>query len=265
MNALAAVLLLAAAAAAEVREINSMREIESELTPGTLLVFDIDNTLLEPVGSIGSDQWYDYLVKAFRRDGLSEPESQTRAQAAWRHALGIVQVRPVEAITPALVRAQQQRGLKVMALTARGPEDAERTLRQLRSAGIELQGTSVHPAPLRVPQAEIESDQDAAFSGGVLLVGEGPNKGKALAGFLRKLGQRPQRVVFVDDKPHHARNVDAALGAAGIPCTAFRYGAADERVRAFNEIMGEASTPAAAELLFHGRTGLERQTERHPH
>ena len=66
---------------------------------------------------------------------------------------------------------------------------------------------------------------------------------------------KPAKIVFADDKPHHAKNVDAALTAAGIPSVSFRYGATDAKVRAFNEVMGEAGDKAAAELLFHGRTG----------
>ena len=87
----------------------------------------------------------------------------------------------------------------------------------------------------------------------MLFVGEGVDKGRLLVEFLQHIGLRPERVVFADDKPHHARNVDAALAAAGIPAVAFRYGAADARVRAFNEVMDEAADPASAALLFHGR------------
>lgn len=130
MNAFPLLLLLAAAARADVREIKSMAEIVPEIRSTTLLVLDIDNTLVEPVGNIGSDQWYYYL---------------------------------------------------------------------------------------------------------------------------EKIGMKPTRVVFADDKPHHAKSVDAALTVAGIACVAFRYGAADEKVRAFKEVMSEAQDKAGAEMLFHGR------------
>ena len=47
--------------------------------------------------------------------------------------------------------------------------------------------------------------------------------------------------------------MDAALTAAGIANVSFRYGAADAKVRAFNEVMGEAADKASADLLFHGQ------------
>ena len=247
MRLLLTLLLCASFAHAEVREIASMKEIEPALAPGTLLVFDIDNTLLSPVGNIGSDQWYYYLAKAIARDepALDEAAVQAKADDIWTRTLDRVKVKPVEELTPALVHAQQARGLQVMALTARAESDAPATFRQLAAIGVDLTVNAVHAGDLR--------DAGGFFSHGVLFVGEGVDKGRFLADFLRRIALKPARVVFADDKPHHARNVDAALGGAGIPVIAFRYGAADARVRAFNEVMDEAADPASAALLFLGK------------
>lgn len=205
-----------------------MAEIRPELTTSTLLIFDIDNTLVEPVGNIGSDQWYYYIEKAYARDGLDSAAAEAKAGETWSWALATVKVKPVEDTTPALVREQQRRGVKIMALTARDAKDAPATFRQLKDIGVDL-GTNV------------------------VFVGDGPDKGKALVAELKKRKLKPAKVVFVDDKPHHVKNVDAALTAAGIPSVSFRYGAADAKVRAFNAVMAEAGDKANAELLFHGR------------
>lgn len=244
-----ALLLPAPGARAEVREIKSMAEIVSEIRPTTLLVFDLDNTLVEPVGNIGSDQWYDYLLTAYRRDGLDADAAEKKAAETWTRTLGQVAVKPVEALTPLLVREEQKRGLKILALTARGPEDAAATFSQLQAVGLDLASSAVSKDDLRLPPAGL-------YRRGVYFVGDG-DKGKALLALLEKVGLRPTRVVFVDDKPHHARNVDAALTGAGIPCVAFRYGAADEKVRMFKEVMSEASDARSAALLFHGREALK--------
>lgn len=248
MKILFALLFLAITAHAEVREIASMAEIEPALEPGTLLVFDIDNTLVEPVGNIGSDQWYYYLAKAIARDepGLDAAAVAAKADAIWSKTLETIEVKPVEALTPALVRAQQTRGLQVMALTARAAIDTTATFRQLKDIGIDLERNGVHAGDLAVGGGSL-------YSHGVLFVGEGTDKGTLLVDFLQRTGLKPARIVFADDKPKHATNVDAALAKAGIPVIAFRYGAADAKVRAFNAVMDEAATPAAAALLFHGR------------
>ena len=244
--------LLASALHAEVREIKYMAEIVPSLDTSTLLIFDIDNTLLEPVGNIGSDQWYYYVAKAARRDGLSNQDADAAADAAWRRTLATVKVKPVEALTPGLARAQQERGVTVMALTARGAEDESDTLRQFKEAGLDLTARPAAPGRMILPKAELGTAQDGVFSSGVMLMGDG-DKGKALLGFLKKIGRKPARVVFVDDKEKNVKNVDAALTAAGVQILAFRYGATDEKVRAFNAVMSEAGDKASAELLFHGR------------
>lgn len=241
-------LLLALPAAAEVVEIKSMKEIQPKLEPGTLVVFDIDNTLVEPVGNIGSDQWYYYLVKAVARDDakLTPEQAEEKAAEIWTRTLGTVAVKPVEELTPAFIKHIQSRGLKTMALTARGREDVAATFAQLKAIGVDLAAKPVHGK-------DHEAADKGFYSRGVFFAGEGPDKGVALVRFLKAIGLAPKAVVFVDDKPHHARNVDAALTAAGIPVASFRYGAADAKVAAFNAVMGEADTAEKAELLFKGK------------
>lgn len=247
MKSLALALLLPALGArAEVREIKSMSEITADIRPTTLLVFDLDNTLVEPAGNIGSDQWYDYVVKALRRDGLDPDAAEKRAGELWTRLLGTVKAKPVEDLTPILIREEQKRGVKILALTARGPEDAAATFAQLQAIGVDLEKSAV-------TKDDMAFAPKGLYSRGVYFVGDGPEKGKALLALLEKIGMRPTRVVFVDDKPRHAKSVDAAMTAVGIPCVSFRYGAADEKVRAFNEVMSEASDKASAEMLFHGR------------
>lgn len=241
-----ALALLVSSARCEVREIKSLAAIVPELTPGTLLVFDIDNTMVEPVGNIGSDQWYYYLEKAYRRDGLDPAAAEAKAGETWAKAQGTVKVKPVEELTPALVREQQKRGLKILALTARGASDAPATFAQLSAIGVDLAASAVR-------KDDLADSPKGFYSRGVLFVGDGPDKGKTLVAFLKKIGLRPAKVVFADDKPHHAKNVDEALTAAGIATVSFRYGAADAKVRAFNEVMSEASDARNAELLFYGR------------
>lgn len=248
----ALLLLLALPASAEVREIASMAEIVPSLATGTLVVFDIDNTLVEPVGNIGSDQWYSYLVKAVSRDdaGLTPEQAEAKAGEAWAKSLAAVKVKPVEALTPGLIADAQKRGLRVMALTARGPEDAAATYAQLKAVGVDLPNKTVSPMELRPAPGTL-------YARGVLFAAD-RNKGELLVGFLKQLALRPAAVVFADDKLHHAKNVDAALAAAGIPAVSFRYGAADAKVKAFNDVMGEADTADAAGLLFHGRSDTKR-------
>lgn len=241
-----AVLLCAASARAEMREIKTMADVVPAIATGTLLVLDIDNTTLEPTGQLGSDQWYYYLIKAFQRDeGIGADAAEMKAVAAWTKTLPKVRVKPVETLTPDFIRTQQKRGIKVMALTARGPEDEQATFAQLKAVGVDY---SINP-PVK---KDLKTPNNGSFKRGVFFQGEGPSKGETLLAFIKANGLKPARVVFVDDKLKHATSVEKVLREGGVSVITFRYGAADAKVKFFNDMMEEAATKASAEMLFRG-------------
>ncbi len=222
--------LLFVSCRAEVREISALREILPELTPGTLLVLDLDNTLIRPAGNLGSDQWYYFLVRKFReRDGLSAAAAEHAAMALWNRVQPSLRMQTVEPETARVIRAEQNRGLLTLGLTARTPDIAGTTIAQLRGVGVNLARHTVPTRNVTWPTAT-----PVLFKRGVLFVGEGHEKGRALLQFLQFAGLRPARIVFLDDKRGHVVSVDRAARAAGVPCVAFRYSATDRWVEEFN-------------------------------
>ncbi len=222
--------LLRAWGHAEIREITTLRQITPELRAGTLLVFDIDNTLIEPEGNLGSDQWFYFLIRKFRgRDDMSAAEAEHRAMEEWNRVQPSLQVRAVEADTARIIREAQDRGFTTLGLTARTPDIAPTTFAQLRKIGVRLDRRTVPAREFALPGAH-----PILFRQGVLFVGEGNKKGRILMDFLKRTGARPKRVVFVDDKRQHVTDVDRAMSNAGWPCISFRYGAADAKVARFN-------------------------------
>lgn len=244
MRALLLALAVSRLAVAELRESPAMALVEQLASDDTLVVFDLDNTLIEPVQTLGSDQWYYHLVAQLQAQGRDETQAHAEANAIWNRVQLATAVRPVEADTPDRVARLQARGLRVMALTARTQDVSSLTARQLESVGYTL-------AKSAFGRDELVLDADAGeiYREGVLYVGEHASKGQALLAFLAKVGVTPARVVFVDDKEKHARSVDATLTAAGIPVVAIRYGAADARVRAFDPAVADLQYKAWSRLL----------------
>lgn len=242
-------------AAAEIRELATMADLEGVIDAGTLVVFDIDNTLLWPSGALGSDEWFYFIDRLYRLRGLSAAEAGARAMRTWNETQRRISVGPVEAGTVALVARLAARGVPMMALTARTLDVAELTLAQLAGAGLALDGR-LPGGDLafdgRLPRSVLGSEDDAWFTRGVLFVGESNDKGRVLVQYLQRRGLKPGRVVFVDDKAKHVRNVEAALNAVGVPCLALRYGAADAKVARFNEVMSEVKDAASARLFLDG-------------
>ncbi len=200
-------LFLSPNAKAEVRESSSMADVFRSIDADTLVVFDLDNTVMEAHGDWGSDQWYDHLVEYYKRT-LPEKEAVARAEKEWGDAQFTTHVRPVEGITPELIRKAQDAGTKMIGLTARPTEITARTVEQLATIGVDF----------------------SRNGGAVFAIGATSSKGKALVEYLKRTGQRPKKIVFVDDKHHYVKSVDEALAELGIPREIFRYGGADYRV-----------------------------------
>lgn len=229
--------LFAVAGQAEIREIKKMSQIVPEVDAETLLVFDIDNTIAKPAQSLGSDQWYEHLVAVSTREniakGMTKEEAESKAIDSalehWEKVQRVTRASLVEAETAAIISQAQAAGTVVMALTARPISLAEATAAQLGAIGVSMKGR-----PPKGGEVEVKLEHPAKLVDGILFVGPKNNKGRALGEIIAQLGLKPKNVVFVDDKPRHVKNVDGVMKEKKIPCVAFRYGAADAIVAAFN-------------------------------
>ena len=96
-----------------------------------LVVFDIDNTLLAMQQDLGSDQWYYWQSDLEAADPCSPllVSDRLQVQGALFHASAM---RPTQADAGQQVRRLQDAGLKVVAVTSRGPEYRLQTFRELR-------------------------------------------------------------------------------------------------------------------------------------
>jgi FMN phosphatase YigB (HAD superfamily) len=239
-----AVLALPTGVLADVRVTDRMQAIESEITPRTLVVFDIDNTLIEGVETIAADPWYDYYLKKLTDGGMNEKEAVARANALWLRVQELATVRPVEAETVALIARLQAKGIKVMALTARANDAIALSKRQLASAGIDFTKSQVHNGSITFTLVS-----KAEYSDGVLYIDELNKKGEALAYFLRTTGVHPEKIVFADDKRKHADNVDLEMGKLGIPCVAYQYTRTYERTKSLDFSLADVQVQYLGKIL----------------
>ena len=236
--------LLTALAHAEIRETSRMSEVIKAVDTKTLLIFDLDNTVIEPTNQLGSDQWYYFLERKYREiDGLDGDQAYKKAMHVWNRTQDVIKMKPVENDVPKLLRQAQARGIKTIGLTARTLDVAATTLRQLASIDVDLSKGSIHK-----PDIEIRSKDLARYTGGILFVGDRNVKGEVLTQFLKLIKHEPKRIVFVDDKLKHVQSVEAAMKELKIPYIGFRYGAADEKVKALNDDMKDLKLFALGEL-----------------
>ena len=239
----------------DIQEIDSMASVNSSISSDTLLIYDIDNTVFEPTGNYGSDQWFYYLNKVYSMDGLSAEDAEEKALVMWNKTQHLITVMPVEKGIPGLIKEQQQSGIKVIAMTARTKEIAAITFDQLKSIDVSFQQSSVLKDDIIL--IEMKSSpllkSDLLFQDGVLFVGEKNGKGDALLMLLEKLKYLPANVVFVDDRMKHLIGTEKALGTISVPFQGFRYGGADVKVKAFDKFTSEVLDEKSVEFFYMGK------------
>lgn len=244
-----------------VKETNSMTEALSGVDSGTLVIFDIDNTIIETVQTVASDQWEEYLHKKYRQElektGMSpqaaEKTSKQRSFSEWKQAQKLTEVKPVEPTTPDLIGRLQKKGITVMGLTARPVDMSPTTLKQLASVQVDMGRTGIHKSDVKVDDAD-EVDFRSQYVGGILFVGH-QKKGPTLVKFLMdKIHYSPKRIVFIDDKKRNVDSVEQALvdlkkRIPGLEHISYRYGAADATVAAFRPDIAELQFKHISNLL----------------
>lgn len=210
-------------------EIETMDDIYSHITKECLVIFDIDNTLLEPAQELGNDQWFYARLNYYKKKGLNHTIALDKALSEWHSIQNVTKVTPVENHTYSIVASLQDKGQTIMGLTTRGLGLSTRTIEQLHCLNFDL--TKTAPTSHEI---FFWNGQGVLFKGGVLFTA-GTHKGKALKKFLDQIGYKPKKIVFINDKASHLKDVEEFCTARNIPFAGLRYGHLDKKVKNFRE------------------------------
>jgi phosphoserine phosphatase len=193
----------------------------------TLVLFDVDNTLIEPTSYIGSSTWFSYIVKKTLDRGMEFKEVIDRLIPIFVELQHIISVKPVEAQTAMVVKKLHKQNIKTMGLTARNFILSKRTDEQLRYVDISLDSNTIY-------DGEIIFSEEVGFYRGVLSIEPFGNKGARLFQLFEKINYWPKKVVFVDDTREFLDGVSDMLAEQNIDFTGLRYGATDGQITAFD-------------------------------
>ncbi len=199
-----------------------------------LVVFDIGNTLRAMEQGLGADQWYEWQKDLNEQDKCSSQNVANRfaVQGALFFASAM---RPTQEDAAAQIKAVQQTGAPVIALTSRGHDYRLQTFRELRRNGYSFTHSAIGPeggySDIFMP---IENGRLSRYEDGVFLTA-GQHKGQMLNALLEKTGTELPRVIVMTDD--NQKNLDAVLetfSALEIPVHAWRYSGEDENVNNFD-------------------------------
>lgn len=194
-----------------------------------LIILDLDNTLIEPAQSLGSDQWAWARVGELQTQGVPREEALSQVGKEWLKVHQVTKMRCPESTTPELIRELQAQGYPILALTARGTIYESLTLRELDQVGIDFSVTAISG-----DRFELCFESKALYADGILFATLFNKKGDVLKEFFRTTGFVPKRIIFVDDKMTYIKDLEVLCNTLGIDYCGFRYGATDMRVKNFD-------------------------------
>lgn len=197
-----------------------------QINEETLVLFDVGDVLLVPENALLQGK-----IKAIReqlRAAYLAPLGQERHKHLWSLVLQGERRQLVEPHTPQVIENLQQKGAKVMALTAlqTGPlgtiESMEDwRLGHLRTHGIQFTQVAA-PLEYFVLNELVQDDYSPVYKTGALFTYK-HSKGQTLTAFLNRISWKPGCIVFVDDKREMLDDVAAAAQALSIPFLGFHY------------------------------------------
>ena len=200
----------APAVESRISEIKSLARLSDVLAEApdtrTLVVFDIDDTLLTSSTFFGSDYWYEWQKSL-------APGEAGKALCLFdvigaNYELGTQ--RPTE---PDAVRVFNGLNRDVLLLTARSPMYRGGTERELLAAGYVL--PPMRGKPGHGEYFEQPAGTAISYQHGILMV-SGQDKGALLTTWLNRRGLHYRRVILVDDGRRNIENVQRSLQSAGI-------------------------------------------------
>jgi hypothetical protein len=197
-----------------------------------LVVFDVDNTILATDQDLGGEHWYlwqEGLIKSADPGAVAPSVDALLRVQGWIYAL--TRMHAVEPRIPLDVAELSRTGVRFMALTSRGPELHDVTLRELARNGFDLAATAPGPhggyagaylpydpaAPAAagltaddVARLGLKAPKPVTFHDGIMLT-SGQHKGAMLRTLLAKTSAQFDAIVFVDDREHHSQGMQAAF------------------------------------------------------
>ena len=199
-----------------------------------LVALDIDNTLLAMEQDLGSDQWY-YWQKNLEAENPCSGQLVNDRLAVQGAMYFASAMRPTQASAAAQVQRLQDAGIRVIALTARGPSFRLSTFRELRRNGFNFESSPWPPAAGYADdyladglQRPVRYEDGVAFTAG-------QDKGVMLQDLFRRSGaDAPLVILMADDKQDNLKDVMKAFSWTPTKVQAWRYTREDGTVADFD-------------------------------
>jgi hypothetical protein len=209
-----------------IRETESIISVSEHIRNDTWVIFDLDNTVIEPVTELGGDEWFVLLSKFATT--VEKDKGMAFALLIYAAVQRHIHVKAVEPGVVALINKLQDHGTPVLALTARNINVKQDTIDQLKSIGIDFSRN--------LPREMVINTEGIIFC-------NAKDKGEVWERFLLRCSCIPEHVVMIDDKKRHLDRMSKVTKELHIHFTGLRYSLLDKKEATFN--MTEANQQLA--------------------
>lgn len=206
--------------------------LENIVPEETVVVSDIDNTLVESKTQLGSAAWGRYVIEQFKQRNVPQKEAEEIEEILWGVVQKQIEVQPVDATCPEVISYIQSHHVLVLGLTARRPSEAEHTYKQLQFIGV-------HLGQENAPSHKFSLTHAALYDQGVLFCSPHNKKSAVLCKYFEENNMHPKLVIFIDDTKTHIHDVEQTLSQKGITCIGILFTGADSHKKAFNAKIAE--------------------------
>lgn len=219
------------------------------------VVVDIDNTLLSMNQPLGGDAWFNWQADLIAKNDLTDAVATNLNELLNVQGLlfSISSMHPADLQNPQIIQTLQKLGFPLFALTSRGLEFQNATLRELKKNGYDFTNSSPGPqfgfagnylpydltdlSYSGISQEEVDRWKLAAakpvlFQNGIFF-GAGQHKGAMLKSILAKSHFKPCGIVFIDDTAKNTERVWDAYASTSVDISVIRYGFLDDEVTQF--------------------------------
>ncbi len=209
----------------EILELDNLKKIEPLINEQTLVIFDIDNTL-----SIPTNPAYQKANQKKYKEAYSHIQKRW-GKTQYSLILNLVhldlETKLVDPYSVQLIHHLQKRGIPVIALTAASPgcfgdiHNLQRRRDQLLFHKIDFSKAGKYSQHHVLDLNRFMGALPEAKQG--IICTASNSKGKTFEAFLKKVGSRPQRVIFLDDKRPKVESLEAPMKKLGIEYFGIHY------------------------------------------
>lgn len=206
-----------------IKEIKYIHQILPEIDCESMVLFDLDDTLIEPSTMLGGKAWRRYARNVLKKVKPEEEVTRIHDRMTYHIAKRVPYV-AIEEGAHDYWMVLQKHQIPVFGFTARGrqhwydmptSDGEELAVEHLRQAGFDLNswGEPVHDALFSHP----------SYAQRIFFTYPLKDKGEFVLHLFTQVRFRHTKVVFIDDKEETVHSVDKAFWQLRIPSVCFYY------------------------------------------